>query len=164
MADEIWQRVVEPTQAASALFDTFPYLTRLYTTISPADMNKDPVFSFNAQLPTVSNIHNATMNVSCDVFSGAENSAELVTEQGWRMSFPKGRYGAPGVDSSRLPAALRIEILREEGPPLVVADNSWHRPRPLRSCAAGPPAASLRQRLGVRHPGAPPSGLRPAPG
>src|SRR5262249_19144364 len=50
MADEIQDRVVNPTIAAGELFARYSHLTRLYTTISPEDMNKDPVFSYNPSL------------------------------------------------------------------------------------------------------------------
>src|SRR5262249_20676747 len=47
LTDEIFKTVVEPTRGAGKLFSTFPYLTWLYTTLSPEDMTSDPVFSFN---------------------------------------------------------------------------------------------------------------------
>ncbi len=123
MADEVWERVVVPTQKASALFDSLPMLTRLYSTISPADMNKDPAFSFNADLRSVSNLHTATMNVWCDQYTGAETEAVLTTEQGWQLPYPGGRFGPIGVDRSKLQASLVIEILREEGLPENVVSN-----------------------------------------
>lgn len=123
MADEIWQRVVVPTQQASALFETLPTLTRLYSTISPADMNKDPAFSFNPDLRAVSNVHTARMHVSCDRYTGSETEAVLITEQGWQLPYPNGRFGAIGVDRSKLQASLVIEILREEGLPENVVSN-----------------------------------------
>ncbi len=122
MADEVWERVVLPTQNASQLFDDQPTLTRLYSTISPADMNKDPAFSFNPDLPNVSNVHTATMNVTCNR-SGQETSALLTTEQGWDLPYPQGRFSPVGVDRSKLPASLLIEVLREEGAPENVVNN-----------------------------------------
>lgn len=122
MADEVWERVVVPTQNASKLFDEQPRLTRLYSTISPADMNKDPAFSFNPALPAVSNVHTATMKVNCDR-SGLETFALLTTEQGWDLPYPQGRFAAVGVDRSKLPASLFIEVMREEGMPENVVNN-----------------------------------------
>ena len=122
MADEVWERVVVPTQNASKLFDEQPTLTRLYSTISPADMNKDPAFSFNPELPNLSNVHTATMNVTCNR-SGQETSAVLTTEQGWDLPYPEGRFSSVGVDRSKLPASLLIEVLREEGAPENVVNN-----------------------------------------
>lgn len=43
--------------AVSLLFQQYPYLTRLYTRISPDEMTIDPVFDLAPGLPNVSNIH-----------------------------------------------------------------------------------------------------------
>ncbi|MDP3499159.1 MAG: DUF2330 domain-containing protein [Myxococcales bacterium] len=123
MADEIWLRVVKPIQEAAALFDEHPVLTRLYTTLSPADMNKDPVFSFSRTLPQVSNFHTANLHVSCSRTQGfvEQTRSVLTTEQGARRVFPRAQVVPP--DQS-VPASLRIELLREEGGPEVVVDNT----------------------------------------
>lgn len=123
MADEIWLRVVKPIQEAAALFDEHPVLTRLYTTISPADMNKDPVFSFNRSLPSVSNFHTANLHVSCSRTQGfvEQTRSVLTTEQGARRVFLRAQLVPP--DPS-LPASLRIEVLREEGAPEIRVDNA----------------------------------------
>jgi len=55
---------VKPTVGAAALIDAYPYLTRLYATLSPEDMSLDPVFSFNLGLPEVRNEHEATLPIS----------------------------------------------------------------------------------------------------
>lgn len=123
MADEVWERIVKPVQDAQALFDESPVLTRLYTTISPRDMNKDPAFSFNPSLPSVSNDHRAKMHVSCKG-PGLETSALLTTEQGFVVPYSRGRFNPPDVDLRSLPSSLRIEVLREEGAPEVFVDNS----------------------------------------
>ena len=145
MANEIWERVVVPVRAASALFDTLPTLTRLYSTISPADMNKDPAFSFNPSLPTVSNVHRATMNVACSRSTGFEESAVLTTEQGWDLEYPNGRFASVGIDRSRLPASLVIEVLREEGAPQNLVSNiaGMEPPQPLRGCGCQSGAGAL---------------------
>lgn len=123
MADEIWLRVVKPIQDAAALFGEHPVLTRLYTTISPADMNKDPVFSFNPSLPSVSNVHTANLHVSCSRTRGfvEQTRSVLTTEQGARRVFPRAQVLPP--DPS-LAASLRIEVLREEGAPETLVDNA----------------------------------------
>lgn len=123
MADEIWLRVVKPIQEAAALFDEHPVLTRLYTTISPADMNKDPVFSFNRTLPSVSNVHTANLHISCSRTRGfvEQTLSVLTTEQGARRVFPRAQLVPPDLS---LPASLRIEVLREEGAPETQVDNA----------------------------------------
>jgi hypothetical protein len=135
LAAEIWDRIVTPTREAQALLDASPKLTRLFTTISPADMNRDPAFGFNAALPDVSNVHQAEILVSC-ASTYVEGSATLTTEQGWVVPFPNGRFQNPGIEIDSLPASLRIEVLSEEGPPQVVLQNGGSI-SPRASCAVG---------------------------
>ncbi|MBL8917103.1 MAG: DUF2330 domain-containing protein [Archangium sp.] len=121
MAQELWERVVTPSINAAQLFETHSTLTRLYSTISPADMNRDPAFSFNPSLPPVSNLHQATMRITCPTqFSQV---GLLTTEQGWNMEYPNGQFGAPLVSLDTLPASLRVEVAHEEGPSDVIIDN-----------------------------------------
>jgi uncharacterized protein (TIGR03382 family) len=142
MAAEIWERVVDPTLAAGALFDRLPYLTRLYTTLSPEDMNKDPVFSFNPALRDVPNVHQATLTYFCNVFNSADirtTPAHLVTAQGFVVRYPYGTGAGTLVPAATLPFAAGIEILREEGPPEVVTDNTAlirRRLSPQSGCSA----------------------------
>ena len=55
-AKDMLTRVVQPAEHAKTLVETWPYLSRLYTTISPAEMTEDPFFMFNPQLPDVQNL------------------------------------------------------------------------------------------------------------
>jgi hypothetical protein len=133
MAREIDERVVKPTRAASALFDLHPYLTRLYTTLSPEDMNKDPVFSYNRGLPEVPSLHEATRIYHCGIFgttSLAETPWTIRTADGWQVQSSRD---VP----SDIPASRRIEILNEEGEPQVVTDNSGHISGALGGCSFG---------------------------
>jgi hypothetical protein len=41
------ERVIQPMRRVQQLIDAQPYVTRLYSTLSPADMTVDPVFTFN---------------------------------------------------------------------------------------------------------------------
>ncbi len=54
----------DPTLAA--LEQQYHYVTRLYTRISPEQMTLDPVFTAQAGLPNVSNIHPITPPDTCD--------------------------------------------------------------------------------------------------
>jgi hypothetical protein len=126
MAQDLWDRVVTPTLQAGALFDQFPYLTRLYTTLSPEDMNKDPVFSWNPTLPDWPNEHDGTLTYHCGYFgrdSVATTPATLVTAAGWVIQYPYGT-GTPFTPPDSLPASQYIQILAEEGDPQVVTDNT----------------------------------------
>ncbi len=124
LTDELETRVVAPTLEAGGLFDRFPVLTRLYTTLSPEDMNADPVFSFNPDLPDVSNVHQATLTYECGIRADDPNAtyAWLATEQGATIVYPNG-VGSPS-SLPALPASRRIEVLRESGAPETVTDNA----------------------------------------
>jgi hypothetical protein len=114
LTDAIEMRIVTPTKDAQNLFDTRPYLTRLYTTISPEDMNLDPVFSENPDLPQFSLNHSATLTIPCN------RQAWLTTDQGLEVQYPNA--AAPAINN--LPPTLRLETLREAGQPLVDTDNT----------------------------------------
>jgi len=126
MAQELWDRVVTPTLQAGGMFDQFPYLTRLYTTLSPEDMNKDPVFSWNPTLADWPNEHDGTLTYHCGYFgrdSQATTPATLVTASGWIIQYPYGT-GTAFTPPSTLPASQQIQILAEEGDAQVVVDNT----------------------------------------
>lgn len=121
LAAQLEEKVVRPALEAGALFRAHPKMTRLYTTLSPQDMTRDPVFSFNPSLPDVSRDHTAQLRVDCGLFGNQSNSpATLTTEQGWTMHLANTSSPLPTAVG---PSALRIETLFEEGGPQVLTDN-----------------------------------------
>ena len=60
------ERIFKPGQRARDLVEQNPYLTRMYTTISPAEMNADPIFRKNDTLPEVQPMRMATQTLHCD--------------------------------------------------------------------------------------------------
>jgi hypothetical protein len=127
MTADIEERVVAPTLQAGAMFRNHPYLTRLFTTLSPEEMTQDPVFSFNPDLVDVPNVHTGTLTFHCGVSGEYDDiaivPARLVTESGWSLSLGDGTGANPWI-TTQMPASLRTEVLREEGAPRVVTDNS----------------------------------------
>jgi hypothetical protein len=137
LTDELFTRVVAPTLAAGALFQNAPYMTRLYTTLSPEDMTRDPVFSYNPELPDVPNVHDGTLTYECGYFGGLaqnETFAWLSTADGFAYSYPNGtKYaGVPSVPASRF-----IQMLRETGQPELVVDNTQAIASTLGDSASG---------------------------
>ncbi len=121
LAAQIQEKIVTPALNAGALFRQHAYLTRLYTTLSPEDMTRDPVFSFNPSLADQSRDHTATLRIDCGLGGDSSTSpATLTTEQGWVFQLPN-RSAPPQY--GRGPSALRVETLREEGSPVVLLDN-----------------------------------------
>jgi hypothetical protein len=128
LAQQVFTEYVTPVREANALFTTFPTLTRLFTTLSPADMTRDPVFSFNASLPEVPRLRTATREFNCPT-----GESRVVTPSGFARPVAAGQPGP-------LPAgtgALRIETLAEEGPPTIDQDNT----EAIRAQFPAPPAA-----------------------
>ncbi|MDP3501470.1 MAG: DUF2330 domain-containing protein [Myxococcales bacterium] len=116
LARAIYREHVTPLVEANVLFWKYSKLTRLFTTLSPGDMTKDPVFSFNASLPDVPLLRSASLQANCS----APSRPTLVTAQGWRRT---ATGSAPTFTT--VPAARRIEVLSEEGPPTLTTDNEY---------------------------------------
>jgi MYXO-CTERM domain-containing protein len=122
---KLWERIVTPTLSAAVLFKRFPKMTRLYTTLSPDEMTKDPVFSFNADLPDVSNIHEATFTYICSFFQdGPSNTPAILRLPDNREFYVKNQAEWTNRDTTGVPYSTQIQLLREEGPPEVEVDNS----------------------------------------
>jgi MYXO-CTERM domain-containing protein len=117
--------VVEPAQVIQRLFDSHFIATRLYSTLSAAEMTVDPLFTFNASLPKVSNIHTAERIIECA-------PGYYQNEAPWRIELPQGGVvrGGPSELGSwptafdELPANRRILRQSETGNGRVLEDNS----------------------------------------
>lgn len=130
VALELQERVVDPTLAAGQMFRDHDYLSRLFTTLSPNEMTKDPVFSFNPDLPDVSNVHSGEITYYCHLLDDptlATTPAVLITEQGFKLVYSNGVGDAETENvyqSVQMPQSHYQELLREEGEPEVVVDNT----------------------------------------
>jgi MYXO-CTERM domain-containing protein len=78
------ERIIAPAQNAVSLIENNDYLTRMYTTISPAEMNEDPIFRRNTTLGDVINIQFGTQVTHCD------GSTSMVLPDGREVFFPAG--------------------------------------------------------------------------
>lgn len=130
VAAELDERVVAPTLAAGQIFRDNPYLSRLFTTLSPNEMTKDPVFSFNPDLPEVSNVHTGEITYYCHLLENPTQEttpAVLITEQGFKLVYSNGTGDSEAENpyaSVPMPQSHFQELLREEGEPEVVVDNT----------------------------------------
>lgn len=135
LTDDIEERIVQPTLAAGQMFRDNRYMTRMFTTLSPEDMTRDPVFSFNPDLPEVSNVHEGRLIYFCGSFGSDEQAttpARIITEDGWELELPNGEQDNPWLDAD-MPYSRYTEILREEGDPQIVKDHSTHIEKSLES-------------------------------
>lgn len=121
---DLKDRIVAPTLAAQALFadPTLSKLTRLYTVLSPDDMNLDPAFSFNPELPDVPKDHQGTLQSVCPK-DGFPN-AVLTTSGGWKVEIPPGNISSSTYPTLAVPYAQRIEAVMDTGSPMVKTDNA----------------------------------------
>ncbi len=119
--------VIEPVRLMQDLIDSSRYTTRLYTTMSAADMTLDPAFSFNGDLGDVSNQHTAERIIEC-----SEDVYEW--EAPWRIELPQGgviRGSAASASAQSWPLALqeqpatfRMMQLSASGKGQLIQDNS----------------------------------------
>ena len=65
-AKGLTDRIIAPGMHGQELLDQNPYLTRMYTVISPTEMIADPIFHTNPDLEDVANIRVANRLVLCD--------------------------------------------------------------------------------------------------
>ena len=159
---ELEKSVIEPVKRVQGLVDLHPQLTRLYTTLSADEMTLDPLFSFNPDLPSVSNLHSANRVIEC-------SSEVFDFEAPWRIELPQGgtvRGTAQSVGSwpsalDTLPPNREIVQSGESGSGKVIEDNSAaidtlladynlnHSGAPPRSTSGGCNVARDRNPLGA---------------
>src|SRR5688500_17147997 len=119
--------VIDPLRDVQELLDSQPYVTRLYSTLSAAEMTVDPLFSFNSDLDDLSNVHNAERVIEC--------SPELSQFTApWRIELPQGgviRGTGQDAQARTWPATTtdqpfnrRIVQLGERGEGEVAKDNT----------------------------------------
>lgn len=120
------ERVITPLKDAQKLIDDRPYFSRLYTTVSPEEMTRDPIFAENPDLPDVANVRTATAVPTCGTDPNSPPESVLITLSSgeqmlirgpFQMTWPEVTYPDPAPNE---PAALRIELIGASGPPTLV--------------------------------------------
>lgn len=133
---EMLDNVVKPLQDMDIAYKATPYLTRLYTTVSAEEMNKDPIFAFNKDLPDVSNVHTADAEPMCPADSKQATEVKLTFKDGHVLTVPLPKEnrgpcwgwnggGVAGFGKGTGPlnaaggkALRKVQVLDEQGPPL----------------------------------------------
>ena len=136
-AKEIDEFIVMPLKEVQDAFDSLAYLTRLYTTLDPSEMDKDPIFAFNADLPDVARTRTATAYPICEAGKKTALKAKLVFANGHELTidlpenYDNCMFGGGGaavgfgkgsgpVNTDGGQPAWRVEVLDESGPPLII--------------------------------------------
>jgi MYXO-CTERM domain-containing protein len=116
-AAAVQERVIDAGLHAEQLLTTYPYLTRMYTTISPAEMTADPFFQQNADLPDVDlTTQLATQFITCD------NTSVWTLPDGREVYSPIAGTFPDFV--AEMPWEEEIEDTPEVGAPLSIVDNT----------------------------------------
>jgi MYXO-CTERM domain-containing protein len=113
-AEAFQERVVHPLEHAREMLTTWPYLTRLYTRISPEEMLSDPMF---AEVPDLEDVPSRL---------GAQREFDCCGQVwqlpgGRRIRSDGGGWPQWGQD---MPWAERVEQWNPVGPPLVEVNAS----------------------------------------
>ena len=122
--DAVEASAIEPMRSVQGLFDRSPYTTRLYSTLSAAEMTLDPVFVFNPDLPDVSNVHQARRVIECGKGGGVQGPWRIELPQGSVLRGTAATAGTWPVEVAAQPANLRVSMLSRSGAGRVLDDNS----------------------------------------
>lgn len=116
-AADLDARVIAPGLRAMELLDTWPYLTRLYTTLSPGEMTEDPMFHATPELPEVTDlVRVGTRNTFCD------GAASFGLPDGRLVALPDPSTW-PDIEPASMPWAEIIVQVPAAGAPVVVVDD-----------------------------------------
>lgn len=132
LAERIEEEINAPREHLVALFGANPYLTRLYSTLSPAEMDLDPEFEFNADLGEVPNRRVAIQRVGCGPDGEPDfERATIETPSGIRFGLVDGanpnvirRQAGETVRGADVPGARVIERALEAGQSEVEVDRT----------------------------------------
>jgi MYXO-CTERM domain-containing protein len=114
--------IIAPGVHAEELLEQNPYLTRMFTTISPAEMTEDPMFYENGMLPEITNIMMGVLRTLCNgeqVFTLPDGRQIYLPDTVW-PDLPDEPGGVPG----RMPSSQKIEAVPSNGAPMNLVDNT----------------------------------------
>lgn len=157
--DALDAKIVEPLRQADQLFQSFDHLSRMTSSLDAIEMDVDPIFTFNADLPQeISNIHRATVEMDCGVSSNWDSAERtLILSDGRTVRLPSvnwlNEHGMTELEymaDLTTPAAILIEDYSSSGLGTLIGD--WRADAAAMflgfggngcGCAAGRPAWSL---------------------
>ncbi len=164
---ELNDSVIDPLIETVAVFDGDPYMTRLFTTLSPEEMTLDPGFSFNPDLGDQSIERRATLSAACSAFGtswtltlgpGTGRDGEVVI----RGTGLPPSFTVPAIDQD---SVWRTEMVGVSGPPTIVTQKQFAVAQVIgeggggalalcglgtAECGVGTAAAMLMMMLGLR--------------
>jgi len=115
------REVALPALAIERAFRATTHITRFYTRIDADDMTRDPVFSFNKELPMVE--QNRTLTLRSYVDTQCSNWQIAEWEDGRRFTLDWSMFGNPTLSLPDAPPLLRVEVADEQGQNFVVHED-----------------------------------------
>lgn len=116
--------VYDPVSDTQELLSDFAHMTRLYTTLSAAEMTLDPEFDFNADLEDVSNQHTATRMVYCDENTDPNDAAWSIEFASVGEVWGQGTIWPVDLATSEQPRNQVVRQHSTSGAGEVITDNT----------------------------------------
>ncbi|MSP91434.1 MAG: DUF2330 domain-containing protein [Myxococcales bacterium] len=166
-AAEVDQLIIKPLQEVDAAWKAAKWMTRLYTTLSPAEMDKDPIFAFNPDLPEVERVRKAKAEPICapgvkqahevklTFANGQTLTVPVPKDQGLCWGFGPGQVGfgkgaGPLNDAGGQPAR-KVQVMDESGAPLDIhPDDADKVDAELNNAQVGKPSLSAAFKQGLK--------------
>lgn len=154
-AADLDDRIVKPAERAREIVESYPYVTRMYTTISGAEMNVDPIFRPNPDLEPVVATRIAQQQNHCNdtatmtLPDGREVFMPTQTE--WPDIYPDDMPFEETVARGTLSGALMPVSDRKEDIDRLLA--RWNDGRPVNTlgcnCSSSGPAGGALMLVGL---------------
>ena len=145
IAEALRVELNEVYEVINATLSGAPYLTRLYSTLSAHEMDRDPIFSINPDLSEVSNVHIADAHVTCTE-DGSEQSTTVTLADGrsfeLEQATPIQRQEGETVRGGDVPAAAAVEQMFEAGQPEVLSEATPEEMTPVGGAEVNPEAGA----------------------
>ena len=131
-ADAFAERIVEPGKRAEEIIESYPCLTRMYTTMSPHEMTVDPTFHTNGDLGDYVPPANSVNHIECESPDWTELPSGVAVHHDGSNAYP--------AEIANMPMAAAIYSVPSMGAPQTVVDNSeaiddaikaWNKAHPL---------------------------------
>jgi hypothetical protein len=132
-ATEIDERMIQPIIAADTLFDRFTWITRLTSSISPAEMTVDPIFVINPDMEAVPRTREADLVFECNKpdMSAIDAPRRLVFADGTMVPLPSSRWMQENattylewVSEAAGFASRLVQDTSADAAPVLISDNS----------------------------------------
>lgn len=148
LAGALRDRIIEPARHAAAILARWPYLTRLYTTISPQEMNLDPLFEARTDLTNIPAMTaTATWRRTMTLASGftLPTGQVVALDNSLWPAFTGAMPWAAKID--RYPAGKAAEVVTDNSTTVADQLDKWNKsqgwPLPPPNCP--PPPTNIGQ-------------------